>query len=112
MFLQNTFPIRLLPQTDELFSSWLVRLAVAHGQKLQTFCRLLWNKPGIWARDIDKSITAEQVKTLADKCGIAFDNVWATTLATYGGWIYETHNVLGANPWLTTIGVYHRTRIK
>jgi len=112
MLKQNVLPIKILPQPDELLSSWLVRLAIAHGQKLHTFTCLLWNKPGIWARDIDKSVTEEQVQILADRCGISFENARATTLVTYGGWVYETHNSLGANPWLTAIGVYHRTRIK
>ena len=112
MLKHNVFPIKTLPQPDELLTSWLVRLAIAHGQKLHTLTRLLWNKQGIWARDIDKSVTKEQIQTLADKCDISVECAWATTLATYGGWIYETHNLLGANPWITTIGVYHRTRIR
>lgn len=110
MLTNNVFPIKVMPQKDELLSSWLVRLAIAHGQKLHTFTRLVWNKPGIWARDIDRSITPEQIQLLADRCGIKFDTAWKTTLANYEGWIYETHKSLGVNPWLTSVGVYHRKR--
>ena len=110
MLTNNVFPIKILPQKDELLSSWLVRLAIAHGQKLHTFTRLLWNKQGIWARDIDKSITPAQIQILADRCGIDFDTARKTALADYAGCVYETHNKLGANPWLTSIGIYHRKR--
>lgn len=109
---KKTFPIKVLPQEDELLSSWLVRLAIAHGQKLHTFTRLLWNKSGIWARDIDRSVTKEQIEVLANRCGVKFDIALETTFESYIGWIYETHKFLGPNPWLTTIGVYHRKRIK
>lgn len=112
MLTNNVFPIKVLPQEDELLSSWLVRLAIAHGQKLHTFTHLLWNKSAIWARDIDKSVNSEQIQILANKCGVNFDLAWKTTLADYAGWVYEKHNSLGANPWLTTIGIYHRKRVK
>jgi TniQ len=112
MFRANVLPIKVMPQEDELLSSWLVRLSIAHGQKLHTFTRLLWNKSGIWARDIDKTITPEQLQVLADRCGVTFDTAHKTTLSDYVGWVYETHKPLGANPWLTTIGIYHRKRIK
>jgi TniQ len=112
MLRANVLPIKVMPQEDELLSSWLVRLSIAHGQKLHTFTRLLWNKPGVWARDIDRSITPEQLQILADRCGVTFDTAHKTTLSDYAGWVYETHKPLGANPWLTTIGIYHRKRIK
>ena len=110
MLRSNVFPIKVLPQEDELLSSWLVRLAIAHGQKLHTLTRLLWNKSSIWARDIDRSITPKQLHILTKRCGVEFDTVWNTTLANYEGSVYETHKSLGVNPWLTPIGVYHRKR--
>jgi hypothetical protein len=112
MLRAGILPIKVPPQEDELLSSWLVRLSIAHGQKLHTFTRLLWKKSGIWARDIDKTITSEQIQILADRCGVTFDTAHKTTLSDYAGWVYETHKPLGANPWLTTIGIYHRKRIK
>lgn len=101
-----------MPLEDELLSSWIVRLSIAHGQKLHTFTRLLWKDSGIWARDVDKSVTKEQVKVLAEKCGVKFENAWETTLENYVGLIYETHKPLGPSAWITSVGINHRTRIK
>lgn len=111
MFDRKILPIKTFPQEDELLSSWLVRLAIAHGQKLHTFTRLIWNTKETWARDIDKSASTEQIQILAKRCGINFERAWQTTLHDYVGCIYETLRPLGVNPWITSVGVYHRKRV-
>jgi hypothetical protein len=106
------WPAHLKPEQDELLSSWLVRLSMAHGQKLHTFCSLAWPGKAIWNRDIDKSADAKIVNTLSNKTATSITKVFATTLAAYEGVLYEKHNHFGPTAWLMPVGIYHRTRIQ
>src|SRR5262252_275300 len=47
-------PLHGRPQADELLSSWLTRLSLAHGLTLHAFGTNLWPAPGFWERDIDR----------------------------------------------------------
>jgi hypothetical protein len=105
------WPAHIKPKEDELLSSWLVRLAMAHAQKLHTFCSLVWSrKKQIWNRDIDKCADASVLNVLAEKTGTPRDKVAGTTLAAYEGLLYERHNPYGNTRWIMPVGVYHRTR--
>lgn len=104
------WPVHLKPQKDELLSSWLVRLAQAHGLKLHTFCDLAWRKKNIWNRDIDKCADWTLIKVLSEKTATAVERVQNTLLSSYEGFLYEKHNPYGNTPWIMPIGVYHRTR--
>lgn len=107
---KGLWPARTGPQPDELLSSWLVRLAMAHGLKLHTFCSMAWPKKSIWNRDIDKSADGELIAVLSERTGCGRERVGATTLAAYEGWLYERHNPNGNTLWVMPVGVYHRTR--
>jgi hypothetical protein len=107
---QAAWPARVRPLPDELLSSWLMRLAMAHGLKLHTFCAMTWPHKSIWDRDIDKSADQALVLSLADKTNLPIKNVKATTLSAYEGLLYEHHNPFGNTPWIMPIGIYHRTR--
>lgn len=104
------WPAHVKPQRDELLSSWLVRLAMAHGVKLHTFCSVTWPLKQIWNRDIDRSADRELLRTLSDKTATPLERVRATTLATYESTLYEEHKSLGPAAWLMPVGIYHRTR--
>jgi hypothetical protein len=106
------WPAHIKPQSDELLSSWLVRLAMEHGIKLHTFCSLAWPRKQIWNRDIDRSADAELLRTLSDKTATSIERVRATTLAAYESVLYEEHKNLGPAAWLTPVGIYHRTHTK
>src|SRR5947209_10971922 len=104
------WPVHLKPKDDELLSSWLVRLAWAHGVKLHTFCSLAWPGKQIWNRDIDKSADAEMVEVLSTKTGTNIERARATTLAAYENVLYEKHNLFGPTSWIMPVGIYHRRR--
>jgi hypothetical protein len=108
--LWNTWPIKVKPQDDELLSSWLIRLAMAHGLKLQTFCHAVWPDLPIWNRDIDKCAENGLLSDLARLTTTPQEIVRQTTLRAYEGLLYEHHNPFGTTPWIMPIGVYHRTR--
>ena len=108
--LKDVLPVRSQPRHDELLSSWIVRLAMAHGLKLHTFSTLLWDKRSIWNRDIDKCADDKILKELARRTETPLERVRATTLATYEGLLYEQHNARGNTSWIMPLGVYHRVR--
>jgi hypothetical protein len=108
----DLWPVHIKPKLDELLSSWLVRLAMGHGQKLHTFCSITWPSEAIWNRDIDKSANAEVTNIISEKTATSLERVHNTTLAAYEGILYERHNHFGPNPWIMPIGVYHRKREK
>jgi len=106
---RTLWPAHLKPLEDELLSSWLVRLSMAHGTKLHTFCSVVWPGKQIWNRDIDKSADASIVQTLSDKTAVSRTAVADTTLAAYEGILYEYHNSYGNTLWIMPLGIYHRT---
>jgi TniQ len=105
-------PVHLTPQTDEILSSWLVRLAMAHGMKVHSFCSISFPQNAIWNRDIDKCANDDLLKSLSLLTATSIERVRETTLADLEGFLYEKHNTYGPNPWLLPIGVYHRKRIQ
>lgn len=106
-------PARMAPLPDELLSSWLVRLAMAHGIKLHSFCvEIFGRKTQIWNRDIDKSADERLLKILSERTGIPFPRIVQTTLAAYAGKIYEKHNPKGNTVWIMPLRIYHRQRLR
>lgn len=106
------WPLHLKPQDDEILSSWLVRLAQAHGLKPYSFCHLAWPGKSIWNRDIDKSADQDILTLLSDRTAVSEDRVFATTLHAYEGVISEHLNPFGHSRWILPVGVYHRTRTR
>lgn len=107
----NLWPAHIKPQPDELLSSWIVRLAMAHAMKLHTFCSLVWSREKqIWNRDIDKCADDSIIQLISDRTGTSRQRVFETCLEAYAGRVYEKHNSRGNTLWLMPVGIYHRTR--
>jgi hypothetical protein len=106
----SMWPAYTRPKDDELLSSWLIRLAMAHGLKLHTFCSIAWPRRAIWNRDIDKSADEVILGVLSEKTGTSPELVRSTTLSAYEGILYEKHNSCGNVFWVMPVGVYHRLR--
>lgn len=51
--LDGKWPIMVQPFEDELFSSWLFRIALANGQAPRIFARLTYGSPQYWNMDLD-----------------------------------------------------------
>lgn len=106
----NLLPIRFAPETDELFSSWMMRLAMAHSLKLHSFSRFLFPEKQIWNRDIDKSTTGDHIRLICERTGLAHSKIFASTLRSLEGSLYEKHNANGNNSWILPAGVHRLTR--
>lgn len=105
------WPRHLKPLPGELPSSWIVRLAHAHGYKAEQACRLLlgWGQP-MWNRDIDKQISPELRKALKDATAVTDDQLDRAELRSLEGYICEHVNINGLSKWIVPVSIYHRTR--
>lgn len=105
------WPIHLKPKPDELLSSWIVRLARAHGMKVQTYCQTVFGRErAIWNRDIDKSAPEALLHRMCELTGATEEQAYQSTLRSFEGIVYEHHNPCAFTKWLLPLGVYHRTR--
>lgn len=83
------WPVHLKPLKDELLSSWLARIAAAHGLELDSFCsRALPGELNLFT-DIDETRDSELLTVLARKTGTPVDKVVSTTLGAYEGWLHS-----------------------
>lgn len=92
-------PVHVKPQPDELLSSWLTRLSLAHGTELREFCAHFWPTLRVWGKDIDWRPDGEVIAVLAQKTAISPPQVLATTVKAYEGQLFERFK-LNATPWL------------
>src|SRR3990172_9203307 len=83
----RVWPVHLKPQEDELLSSWLARLALAHGQTASSFFTRAWPGRYLLARDLDLWNDQTALKLLARKTNTPLARVFPTTLASYEGWL-------------------------
>lgn len=105
------WPIHLKPLSDELLSSWVIRLSHAHGYKVQTMCAILFGTSSvIWNRDIDQLAPQDIIDVLSRISGTPVDRIENTTLRAYEGALFERHNSNGMCRWIVPLGIFHRSR--
>ena len=98
------WPAHPKPFSDEILSSWIVRVAEANAVKLQTLCWMLFgNERSPWNRDIDRSAPKWLVKTLSERTGNTYWQVFHTTLTTYRARLYPKRKASGVLRWVLPI---------
>ncbi len=88
-FTGTLWPVHLKPQDDELLSSWLARLALAHGQTVAPFTARVWPGRILVARDVDLWNDPGMFETLSIKTRTPLARAFATTLGSYEGWLFN-----------------------
>jgi hypothetical protein len=78
----SLWPMHPKPFSDELLSSWIVRIARAHGSKPTLF----WKRqvPSIHFRTVDRQPDEVLLKLISAKTGTPLDRVEAAAVGTYG----------------------------
>ena len=105
------WPAHLKPLPDELLSSWLVRLAAAHGLKVQTFSRLLAGSGyHIWNRDIDRTAPEWLLDAVCSNTATPTSVANSTTLKAYEGEIYRVFHDSYVLPWILPLKIQRFTR--
>lgn len=81
---QGRWPLFPNPREDELFSSWIARLAISNGTKVSWLlnCTGLLSK-GVSQRSIDNIVSKSAFMCLTKKTGISEPRLWGTTVTEY-----------------------------
>lgn len=102
-------PVPLLP--DELFSSWLVRAALAQGCDPLVLTGVLWPHCRVWTRDPDRSLSEGLLSTLARVSGIEASTFDAASLRPAASVIaLAPLDRLAIWPWTLALGARNRRR--
>ncbi|MFL6335340.1 MAG: TniQ family protein [Pyrinomonadaceae bacterium] len=103
----DVYPLHLKPKDDELLSSWVTRLASAHGLSLKEFSNILQplTKLSLWSvLDIDlgtkEAAFNALLATLSLKCATPATRVWETTLLEFQGRLFEDRLVAKSDAWI------------
>lgn len=105
------WPIHLKPRTNELLSSWMIRLAHAHGYKVERMCRVLFGRDhALWSRDVDRLAPRGVLIKLCEITGTDPELARLTTLESYGGFLSEEVHPGGHSPWILPLHIRHRQR--
>ncbi len=80
--LSDRWPVTVMPQPDELLSSWLHRLAYANGVAPRAFARVLGVNSGMWSAALDLRLPSDVATLLRAHTGIPSDQLSAMTLSS------------------------------
>jgi len=105
------WPLFVNPQTDELLSSWLTRVAHSHHQKIYTFYRSGFkDKSRIWNIDIDRTERIDLLELISKWSNTSLKDVQACTLNSLEGRLFLKKNIYGYTRWILPLGIYHSKR--
>lgn len=108
---QRLWLYRTKPREDELFSSWLVRLAHGLAVKIQPFVvHLLGMSPGFWTDDVDRYPNRRALRILSAATAVPMARLDAIGLSAYQGFLWPSFNPKGALAWVMPIGRNGRRR--
>lgn len=105
-------PVRPRPLPDELFSSWLMRLAHGNAQRLPYFTAQMTGDDYFWRFDPDRFLRPEVAHTLAAVTGLNVDAILALSLRRYEGSVVPQLHPKGTGRWLMPLYMqgYRRRR--
>jgi transposase-like protein len=100
-FSKNLFPIRLKPQEDELFTSWIARLALEHGLNGNTLVNVIM-EPKVFQRssDVDRLTDKNLITEISNKTGITIEQIYNTSLRSYDGYLFLESSSVNRTPWI------------
>ena len=111
--LQRAWPFTPQPVKGELLSSYLARIAHAHGMKPYSFYAFHFPGVPIWNRDIDLSIQSGLLEKISACSGQSQATLQAMTLQAWRLQLnFSAHakQAAGISPWVNALGIFHRTR--
>lgn len=106
----SIFPGYIPPKNDELLSSWVFRIALAHKIKPFSFTKFYFEETVFWTRDVDKFLYMDVINTLTQLTPLSKEDILKLHLISYQDVIFtgdlNPANTLG----ISTLGIHHRTR--
>ena len=103
------WPINIDLQQDELFSSWIIRVALKHGISPIDLTGLIWQKRRVWTTDIDRILPSSGLNKLSDSSGVSIARLHNST---FHGLLSKISGNIGDHglwPWLIPYGVRNRS---
>lgn len=98
------FPVPVGPIEGEVLTSWYVRLAHGHGEKLNSFGRrLLGRGRQVSKCDIDRAQWQELLDLLTQRTSIPAEALRAMTLLRYEGFLWGELPVRGPTRWILPV---------
>ena len=105
------WPYQPRPLTDELLSSYLVRLALGMDLKPITFLNTVWGSArNLLAQDLDNFVPQRVAARIEAGAGVCPDELQSMALSSYAGTLLTSHNPRGRNPWLLPITIDNNRR--
>lgn len=96
-------PLRPRPEPDELFSSWVIRLASANGMAYVPFLKRLLPGALYLDRDLDWTASMALLEAVSGRSGLPLEQVHRTTLQTYRGRLFAREIRRYPGRWLLHI---------
>ena len=105
------FVIHPHPQEDELLSSWLVRVALAHDTMPWSFYNMHFPeyKNIVFSRDVDVWAPEDFLQKLVLKSGYTYEQIFNLTLRSYIGTLLPKFNPSGWNRYFSYIKARSRS---
>lgn len=113
--LQLAWPFTPQPIKGELLSSYLARIAHAHGAKPYSFYAFHFPGVPIWNRDIDLSIQSGLLEKISACSGQSQATLQAMTLRAWLVQLAPNPRAVqpsGVTPWINALGIFHRIRTR
>jgi hypothetical protein len=111
-YLQSPLPLRPKLMPDELFSSWVLRIAQSMGMKPQSFCQMMWPGKAFWNRSVDRSASTELIRSLGIVTGTPSSTVESSLLSSLEGVLFPKMVRNGNTRWILPLAIYHRTNLR
>ncbi|WP_339434276.1 TniQ family protein [Pseudomonas sp. EA_65y_Pfl2_P78] len=90
---------------DELFSSWLARVALAHGYSPTSLAAVVWPTLRIWTQDFDRGGELSRLEKISAYVGIPATQLQLSTLRQAAQLLLGGHTEQpGVWPWLLVLG--------
>ena len=100
-FSNKLFPIRLNPQEDELFTSWIARLALAHGLSGNSLINIILERKIFQrSRDVDRLTDKNLITEISNRIGITIKQIYNTSLGSYDGYLFLESISASRTPWI------------
>ena len=103
------WPIPQPLMADEIFSSFLVRSALAHGCSPFALASAVWPTQRVWTRDIDRGLDQDSLAVLSRLAGLSVSALESSTLKAVADSIMRNSTGrIGTWPWVLVLGCRNR----
>lgn len=108
---KRIWPLYIPPQNDELFSSWVCRLAYEHQVKVYTFLKIYFaDNINYLARNVDLIKPSEVLNTLLNHTPLNAYEIDNLFLTTYEGHVFEKNTYNTYTQGIIPLGISNQKR--